>query len=70
MTIFIFSSEQHSALDAACTVNFCRFLLRLTNKCAKYLLTLIYFFQLQRVSVPKYHHQGAVHMLQLQANKM
>jgi hypothetical protein len=33
-----------------------------------YLLTLIYFLYLQHVLIPKYHHQGAVHMLKLQAN--
>ena len=27
-----------------------------------------YFIYLQQVSIPKYHYQGAVHMLKLQAN--
>ena len=53
--------------DTVCTVHFVELLLRLTYKFTKNLLTLIYFLELQHVSIPKYR-QGTIRMLKLQAN--
>ena len=50
--------------DTARTVHLVEFLLYLTNKCTKYLLTLI-SYNSHKMSIRKYH-QGAIRMLKLQ----